>query len=102
MRSRISPDHIREAVETSLHFDWPGTVAQVMQPSLFIRAVEPFGPPGYPPLVNHDTAVRTVGALADGTLLEVPGNHITCLFGDNAAGVAAAIAESIGRFFKKR
>ena len=92
VRSRISPEHIREAVETSLHFDWPGTVSRVTQPSLFIRAIEPFGPPGYPPLITAETAERSMAMLTDGTLLEVPGNHITCLFGEHAQGVAEAIA----------
>jgi len=95
VRSRCRPEHIREAIEMSIGVDWPGLVTRVSQPSLFIRAIEPFGPPGYPPLVPGDVAERTVAILANARLAEFAGNHITMLFGDTAPAVAATIASFV-------
>ena len=62
---------------------------------MFIRATEPFGPPGYPPIVPEDKARLTMDRLQDGRYAEFPGNHITFLFGESAADVADEIVDFV-------
>jgi hypothetical protein len=57
-------------------------------PTLLLRTLDPFGPPGSPPIMSEDGARRTLARLRDGRLLEVPGNHITFAFGARARAVA--------------
>lgn len=93
VRARSHPDHIRQAIQGTLDVDWPGLVARIQQPTLFIRARGPFGPPGSPPIVPEEKARHTMELLRDGRLVELDGNHITFLFGDTARVVADEIAE---------
>lgn len=95
LQARSRPDHIRQAVEGTLEIDWPGTVATIPHPVLFIRAPEPFGPPGSPPIVPEHKAVATVERIPDCRMVEAPGNHITFMFGDSAALAARAIIEFV-------
>lgn len=95
VRPRCRPDHIRQAVEGTLEPDWPELVGQIAQPTLLLRASEPFGPPGYPPLVPEDQARRTVGSLRDGRLIDLPGNHMTALFGDSARLAVDSIVDFV-------
>lgn len=91
IRARSQPDHIRQAIEGTLEVDWPSLVSRMEPPTLFIRATGPFGPMGSPPLVPAAKATQTMDLLPDGRLLEFDGNHITFLFGKNAATVADEI-----------
>ena len=95
LRSVCHPDHIRQALAGTLDVDWPDTVRRIEQPLLFIRAVAPFGPAGYPPLVPADKARLTMAALKRGEYAEFPGNHITCLFGDTAKRVADRMVDFV-------
>jgi len=88
VRSRCRPEQIREAVEGTLALDWPAVAARVECPTVLLRTVDPYGPPGSPPIMSEAGARRTLARLRDGRLLEVPGNHVTFAFGDRAAGVA--------------
>jgi pimeloyl-ACP methyl ester carboxylesterase len=88
VRSRCRPQQIREAVEGTLAVDWPAVAAHVQCPTLLLRTVDPYGPPGSPPIMSEDGARRTLAQLRDGRLLEVPGNHVTFVFGARAAAVA--------------
>lgn len=89
------PDHIRQAVEATLEPNWADLVSTIAQPTLLLRAVEPFGPPGYPPILTREAAERTVQAMAAAQLVELPGNHITALFGDSARFGAERIVEFV-------
>lgn len=91
VRSKINPAHIVEWVEDVLAVDFVELAGRVRQPTLLLRAPEPFGPPGYPALVPEDVALRTLETLPNGTLAELSGNHITCVFGANATTAAELI-----------
>jgi len=88
VRSRCRPEQIREAVEGTLVIDWPAVAARVACPTLLLRTVDPYGPPGSPPIMSEEGARRTLARLRDGRLLEVPGNHVTFAFGARAVAVA--------------
>ena len=91
VRSVCRPEHIRQAMAGTLEVDWDATVRQIAQPILFVRAMDPFGPPGYPPIVPEDKAMLTMDRLQNGRYAEFPGNHITFLFGQGATMVADEI-----------
>ena len=93
MRSKINPAHIVECVESVLEVDFVKLASRVRQPTLLLRAPEPFGPPGYPALVPEDVALRTLETLPNGTLAELSGNHITCVFGANATKATELITD---------
>ena len=95
VQSVCRPENIRQAVEGTLEVDWHDTVSRIDQPMLFIRATEPFGPPGYPPIVPEDKAKLTMERLRHGEYAEFPGNHITFLFGDTAGYVADRIVDFV-------
>ncbi len=70
---------------------WADHVASVRHPALLLNAAKGFGPPGSPPLVPPDHAKMTAESFDDCRYVEVPGNHLTMVFGDNAAVVAREI-----------
>lgn len=91
VRSKINPAHIEECVVGVLTVDFLELAGRVRQPTLLLRAPDPFGPPGYPAILPEEQARRTIEALPNGTLVEIPGNHITYVFGQSAGLVADAI-----------
>lgn len=95
VRSRLDPAKILQALEGTTEPDWMSVAAKVSQPVLLMRATEPFGPPGYPPILPKDQAERTLEALPDATMIELAGNHITALFGESATRAARAIVEFV-------
>ncbi len=96
VQAKSHPEHIRQAVEGTLTVDWPALVKSVTQPTLFLRATDPFGPPGAPPIVSEAQGNTTVERLPNGRLVAIPGNHITYLFGSSAPAVVGAIHEFVG------
>lgn len=92
VRPRASSDTIGQAVEAASTTDWLGTIRRVLAPTLFIRTVGSYGPPGFPPICPADSAARTMDALPNGWLVEVQGNHMTAFYGENAQSVAEIIA----------
>ena len=92
VRARCRAEHIRAVIEGEFEIDWQDTLRRVACRTLLVRATEPFGPRGSGPILTAESARRAVAALPDAQLLEVHGNHITCLFGPNARPVAGAIA----------
>jgi pimeloyl-ACP methyl ester carboxylesterase len=93
VRSNLRPEHIRRCVEATFEPDWDELHRRIACPTLVVRSVEPFGPPGSPPILTAEAAARMLGRLRDGVLAEVPGNHITFVFGDNAARTAEAMLD---------
>ncbi len=93
VRAKSQPEHIRQAVEGTLTVDWPGLVATIEQPTLFLRATDPFGPPGAPPIVPEDQGLATVERIRNCRMDSIAGNHITFLFGASAPLVVGAIDE---------
>jgi pimeloyl-ACP methyl ester carboxylesterase len=91
VRARAQAEHIQQAVALSAEVDWPAVVDRIRQPTLLIRATEPFGPPGYPALVGDEVARRSVALITDCRLVELEGNHMTAFFGKPARVAAEAI-----------
>jgi pimeloyl-ACP methyl ester carboxylesterase len=85
------PSHIMQSVEATRVPDWPALVSRIRQPTLLLRATEPFGPPGSPPILPADQASRTLARLQNGRLVELEGNHFTALFGAPARLASAEI-----------
>lgn len=70
---------------------WADLVAQVRHPAILLNASQGFGPPGSPPLVPPEHAKMTAEAFTDCLYVPVPGNHLTMVFGENAAVVTREI-----------
>lgn len=84
---------ILEAADKGLLEPWDELVKRIAQPTLMLNAPTPYGPPGTPPLISYEQAQETVQALKHGRYLQVPGNHLTLLFGENARHTAQAIQD---------
>ena len=95
VRPRSRAKHIRAVVDGFKDLQWLDTVRKITQPVLFLRAPGAYGPPGSPAIVSAEQARVTVENLQHGRLVEVPGNHMTMLFGPGAAIAAAAIADFV-------
>jgi pimeloyl-ACP methyl ester carboxylesterase len=93
VRSRCTPEAIREAVEGTMTPDWPALAARVVCPTLLVRTTGAFGPHGAPPLISREAARRTAELLPAGRLLEVAGNHVTFASGVRAPALASALLE---------
>jgi pimeloyl-ACP methyl ester carboxylesterase len=87
-RSRSRPEQIAAAAEGTLAVDWPPLISRVECPVLLVRTVEPYGPPGSPPIMDEAGAAAALALLRDGRLLEIEGNHITFAFAGRALAVA--------------
>ena len=94
--SATSAAAIAQALEGVVSEPWLDIVARATQPALLVNAPAAYGPPGPAALVPEENARETAEALADCAYVGVPGNHLTMLFGSNAARVAAAIAQFAG------
>lgn len=95
VQSRSSAENIAAAMDGTLHIDWPQIARSITLPTLSIRAIEPYGPPGSPPIMPRDKAERVAAWLRDGRAAEVEGNHLTMLFGDKAVAVANLIVDFV-------
>jgi len=85
------PEHIQAAALATLDIDWPETVRRIEQPTLLLRAPDPLGSPEVGPIVTREVAERTRGWIEDSSLVEVPGNHVTFIFGDSARRIVDEI-----------
>jgi pimeloyl-ACP methyl ester carboxylesterase len=95
IRSRLDPGKILQALEGTTTVEWMELAKRISAPVLLLRATEPFGPPGYPPILPEDQAQRTLASLSDARMIELAGNHITALFGKPARIAASAIVEFV-------
>lgn len=91
VKPRSRPEAIIEAVEKALAEDWAQHLRAVRQPVLLLNAPGPFGPPRTPPVLPREQAMDTVNKLSDGRYVEIPGNHMTMLFGEGAQRIVEAI-----------
>jgi pimeloyl-ACP methyl ester carboxylesterase len=96
VRSRCRPDNIADAVDGTTLEDWDALCHRIEVPVLFLRAPEPFGPPGSPPIIDDAKAELTMSRLKYGTQHDLPGNHITYLYGDGATQAVQTIATWYG------
>ena len=95
VRARCRPEHIRAVIEGELEVEWPDVLARVACPALLIRATQPFGPPGFGPILTAQSAQRSVALMHRARLVEVDGNHITMLFRPHARRVAAEVTRFV-------
>lgn len=95
VRPRSRPEHIRAVIDGFKDLRWLETVRRITQPVLFLRAPGAFGPPGSPAVVSEEQARITVENLQHSRLVDVPGNHMTMLFGTSAPIVVAAIQQFV-------
>ncbi len=91
VQARAHPEHIAAAIEGVLAEDWLAILRTVRQPVLLLQAPEPYGPPGTPPIVSAEQAQETVQYLANCRYVQVPGNHMTMLYGRGARQIVAEI-----------
>ncbi len=96
VKPRARPEAIMAAAAGVMAEDWPALLPKVKNPLLLLNAPGPFGPPGTPPVLPADLARETVAAVPDGRYVEVPGNHLTMLFGPGARKMTAAIRNFVG------
>lgn len=96
VRAHCRREHIQQCVEATLAEEWSALAARIECPTLLLRTRDAFGPPGSPPIMSADEAERTLASLQHGTLVEVPGNHITFAHGSRAEVAAAAIRTFAG------
>lgn len=88
-----TPEAIAAVIDGVISEDWDAIFDAIKQPALLINATEPYGPAG--PIVTREQAEETVGLLDNGRYAHAPGNHVTMLFGDNAALVVDAITNFV-------
>lgn len=95
VQTQSSLEVIVEASAKALDEPWLEHVNKIKQPTLLINAVAPYGPPDAPPLFSKEQATQTVDMLANGHYVQVPGNHMTMLFGPNATATVEAITSFV-------
>ncbi|MEE8376236.1 MAG: alpha/beta hydrolase [Acidimicrobiia bacterium] len=93
VQSRSNPAHITEAITRAIGIPWSEYLGRIEVPLLLIRATRPYGPPGYPPLLSAHQAQIVLAALPDGRLIEIDGNHMTFLFGEEIRQSAREIVK---------
>ena len=92
---RSKPEHIDLVLDGCMKVDWPSIHDSVTQPTLVIRAIGPYGPPGYPAILSRDEADVILQKLHNGKLVEIDANHMTMLFGDAADQTVRAILDFV-------
>jgi pimeloyl-ACP methyl ester carboxylesterase len=97
VKSRTRPEAITEAVDKSMKEDWAQHLSAIKQPMLLLNAPGSFGPPGTAPILSREQALETVNAVALGRYIEVPGNHMTMLYGEGAKRMVAEIIAFVNR-----
>jgi pimeloyl-ACP methyl ester carboxylesterase len=91
------PQHIAEASLKLLEINWLELVGRIQQPVLLLNGPHGYGAPGTPAVMPEEMAQQTAALLPNCTLVTIPGNHMTMLFGDNARLIAQAITDFVRR-----
>ena len=91
-RARTSAAAIEQVIKAIGTEPWKDYVKQISVPSILINGPAPYGPPGAPAIVPAALAKETAASIAGCQYIEVPGNHMTMIFGENAPHVVGAIA----------
>ncbi|HEY5951967.1 MAG TPA: alpha/beta hydrolase, partial [Kofleriaceae bacterium] len=94
VKPRTSRHHIEDCIRAGAREDWQAIVARVAVPSLVVHATGGFGA-GALPLIGREQIAELLAGLPTAHLVEVPGNHVTMLFGDSATTIVAAIDQFI-------
>ena len=91
VQSRSRPANIFEALVGASDEDWFTHVAGITQPAILIRGNDAFGLADTPPIVTQHEANETVQRMSNCQYTEVPGNHMTMLYGEGARQIVGAI-----------
>lgn len=83
-QSLTSAAAIAQALDGVQAEQWAELVSKVRQPVLLLNSTGEYGPPGSPPVVLAEDAIATSRAFADCKYVEIPGNHLTMVFGEPA------------------
>ena len=94
-QSLTSARAVEQALNGAQCEQWDELVRRVRHPVLLLNASGAFGPPGSPPLVPPEHALSTARAFSNCTYVLVPGNHLTMVFGNNAAVLQKQIGDFI-------
>lgn len=95
VRPRSPASVIQEAGRGLAAEPWAEIIPGIAKPVLLLNATGPYGLPGTPPLLPRELAERTVRALPRGRYAEVPGHHMSMLFGDGARNIARLVADFV-------
>jgi pimeloyl-ACP methyl ester carboxylesterase len=96
IQARSRPEAIGAAMDGVIAEDWQAHLALIRQPAILFQAPGAYGPPGAPPLLSAEQARATIERLADCRFVEVPGNHMTMLYGAGARLIVDEIAAFLG------
>jgi len=91
VRPRTLPQAIAQTIDHEFEEPWETHVKAIQQPVLLLNALGPYGPEGTPPIMPEEIAQETAALFQNCQYQQVPGNHLTMLFGDNASVVKEAI-----------
>jgi pimeloyl-ACP methyl ester carboxylesterase len=94
-RARTSAAAIEQVITAIGTEPWAVYMKEISAPSILINGPGPYGPPGAPAIVPAALALETAALIPGCKYIEVPGNHITMIFGENAKHVARAVAEFV-------
>ena len=85
--------HIQQAIDGALGLgaQWLDYIQSVQQPALLIYATGAFGPAGTPPILTRELALETAEMMPNCQAVEVPGNHVTMLYGAGAQATVEAM-----------
>jgi pimeloyl-ACP methyl ester carboxylesterase len=95
-QSLTSAEAIAQALDGVQNEQWAELVSRVKQPVLLLNSTGEYGPPGSPPVVPAEHATATARAFANCKYVEIPGNHLTMVFGESASLVCKEIEEFAG------
>jgi pimeloyl-ACP methyl ester carboxylesterase len=93
VQARARPGLIAQAFDAVIKEPWGDHIGAAGQPAILINAPGPYGPPGAPVLVTAGDAQATAAGFPNCRYAQVPGNHVTMVFGDNAPVVVDVITE---------
>lgn len=95
VQARSRPENIAAAIDHAGTENWEAHISKINRPAILLHAPGPYGPAGTPPIVLLEQARATVEAMADCRYIEVPGNHMTMLFGKGARVIVESITEFV-------
>jgi pimeloyl-ACP methyl ester carboxylesterase len=93
VQTHATPGTIAETIEHEYAEPWLKWVTAVTQPVLLLNAPAPYGPPNAPPILSEEMARETAVLFTNCAYRQVPGNHVTMLFGENARHTVVAISD---------
>jgi pimeloyl-ACP methyl ester carboxylesterase len=95
VQAQSRPENIAEALDKVLDEPWHQHLAKIEQPAILLNALGAYGPPGTPPVLPYEQAQETVRSLKNCRYVEIPGNHMTMLYGQGAQRMVEAITEFV-------